>query len=102
MIYRGGTVIQTFPRNIEDSARKKDTKRAEKRKKVKERKAKEKKQREDEKKRFLKLKKQEIMERLAKIQKVTGVDSNHSSRFFSPLFEFFGSVFFLEYSLFCF
>jgi protein KRI1 len=76
--YRGGTVIQTYSRNVEDSARKKDTRRAEKRKKVKERKAKEKKQKEDEKKRFLKLKKQEIMEKLEKIQKTTGIEGNIS------------------------
>jgi protein KRI1 len=77
----GGTLIHTYPRNIEDSARKKDNKRAEKRKKVKERKAKEKKQQEDEKKRFLKLKKQEIMERLERIQKATGVDAEKLAKF---------------------
>lgn len=63
----------TYARDI-DSVRKKDTSRADARKKRDERKAKEAKQIEDEKKREIKKKKREIVDRLLEIQKAAGIE----------------------------
>lgn len=73
-MYSGGAQIMTYARDI-DSVRKKDTTRAEARKKRDERKAKEAKQIEDEKKREIKKKKREIVDRLLEIQKAAGIES---------------------------
>ncbi|ORY52948.1 Krr1-domain-containing protein [Rhizoclosmatium globosum] len=69
-----GTNIQTFSRTIEDSMRRKDSTRAEKRAAVKARKAEEKKAKEEELKRLKNLKKEELRLKLQKIADVAGTD----------------------------
>ncbi|OLY78098.1 Protein KRI1-like protein [Smittium mucronatum] len=71
----GGTTIQTYSRNIEDSIRKQDSKRKTKRKETNERKMQEKQQKVEELKRLKNLKKLEIMEKLEKIKEITGNDT---------------------------
>uniref|UniRef100_A0A6B2L1D2 Kri1-like C-terminal domain-containing protein n=1 Tax=Arcella intermedia TaxID=1963864 RepID=A0A6B2L1D2_9EUKA len=68
----GSTVVPSFPRNPEESARKPDEKRKLKRQRRKEKKDKEKKQKEDEKKHLMRLKKEQIMDRLKIISEITG------------------------------
>ncbi|KAJ3289439.1 hypothetical protein HDU79_004064 [Rhizoclosmatium sp. JEL0117] len=69
-----GANIQTFSRTIEDSMRRKDSTRAEKRAAVKARKAEEKKAKEEELKRLKNLKKEELRLKLQKIADVAGTD----------------------------
>lgn len=68
----GGTQLITHSRNIEDSMRRKNNARKQKRENVKQRKLEEKKRREEELKRLKNLKKQEIINKLKQIQEITG------------------------------
>ncbi|ORY07854.1 Krr1-domain-containing protein [Basidiobolus meristosporus CBS 931.73] len=68
----GSTDIVTHARNIENSVRRKDNRRKEKRLAVQERKKEEKLKKMEELKRLKNLKKQEIFEKLKKIQEITG------------------------------
>ncbi|KAJ3066571.1 KRRI-Interacting protein 1 [Podochytrium sp. JEL0797] len=69
-----GENIQTFSRNIEDSMRRKDSTRADKRASVKARKAEEKLAKAEELKRLKNLKKEELRAKLQKIAEVAGTD----------------------------
>jgi len=68
----GGTQLITHSRNIEDSMRRKNNSRKQKRENLKQRKLEEKKRREEELKRLKNLKKQEIINKLKQIQEITG------------------------------
>lgn len=69
---RGSDQIISHPRVIEDSARRKDSKRAKKREKRKEKKALERTQKEEELKRIKNLMKESIKKQLSKIQETSG------------------------------
>ncbi|KAJ3028723.1 UNVERIFIED_CONTAM: KRRI-Interacting protein 1 [Siphonaria sp. JEL0065] len=71
-----GANIQTFSRLIEDTMRRKDTTRAEKRAAIKARKVEEKKAKEEELKRLKNLKKEELRIKLQKIADVAGTDAS--------------------------
>ncbi|XP_045158400.2 protein KRI1 homolog [Mercenaria mercenaria] len=64
--------IKTFPRSFEDTVRRKDTKRSDKRKEVEERKKKDKEKKKEELKQLKKLKRQEIMDKIEKLKQITG------------------------------
>ncbi|KAL4236583.1 KRRI-Interacting protein 1 [Mactra antiquata] len=64
--------VKTFPRQFEDSLRRKDTKRTEKRKETKERKKMEKEKKKEELKQLKKLKRQEILSKIEKLKQITG------------------------------
>jgi protein KRI1 len=64
--------IKSYPRTIEGSMRRKDTKRKEKREEYKQRKELEKQKKKEEIKRLKSFKRKEIMEKLEKIKKITG------------------------------
>lgn len=64
--------IKTFPRNFEETVRRKDTKRAEKRKEVEERKKREKEKKKEELKQLKKMKRQEILDKIEKLKQITG------------------------------
>ncbi|XP_057331902.1 protein KRI1 homolog [Microplitis mediator] len=66
--------IKRYPRTIEDSMRKKDTRRAEKRAEVKKRKEQEKLKQKEELKRYKMLKRKEIMDKIAQLKEITGND----------------------------
>ncbi|XP_008544758.1 protein KRI1 homolog [Microplitis demolitor] len=66
--------IKRYPRTIEDSMRKKDTRRAEKRAEVKKRKEQEKLRQKEELKRYKMLKRKEIMDKIAQLKEITGND----------------------------
>ncbi len=72
MVDRGSDQIISHPRVIEDSARRKDSKRAKKREKRKEKKALERTQKEEELKRIKNLMKESIKKQLSKIQETSG------------------------------
>lgn len=67
--------MTTFARDIPDSIRRKDTKRAEKRKVDKERKDQEKEKKKEELKRLKNLKKKEILEKLKQVEQVSGASA---------------------------
>ncbi|KAK9768491.1 Kinetochore protein Spc24 [Basidiobolus ranarum] len=71
----GSTDIITHARSIDDSVRRKDNRRKEKRQAIQERKKEEKQKKMEELKRLKNLKKQEIYEKLKKIQEITGNNS---------------------------
>ncbi|XP_052774488.1 protein KRI1 homolog [Mya arenaria] len=64
--------VKTFPRNMEDTVRRKDTKRTEKRKEIKERKKQDKEKKREDLKQMKKLKRQEILDKIGQLQKITG------------------------------
>ncbi|KAH3721145.1 protein KRI1 homolog [Dreissena polymorpha] len=64
--------IKSYPRDMEDTVRRKDTKRAEKRKATQERKKLEKERKRDDLKQLKKLKRQEIMSKIDKLRAITG------------------------------
>ena len=70
----GGTDLVSYPRNPEDSVRRKDTKRADKRKERKERKQLEKTRKQEELGRLKSLKRAEILAKLKTIRELSGVD----------------------------
>ena len=72
VVDRGSDQIISHPRVIEDSARRKDSKRAKKREKRKEKKALERTQKEEELKRIKNLMKESIKKQLSKIQETSG------------------------------
>eukprot|EP01122_Echinamoeba_exundans_P013648 TRINITY_DN5998_c0_g1_i1.p1 TRINITY_DN5998_c0_g1~~TRINITY_DN5998_c0_g1_i1.p1 ORF type:complete len:670 (+),score=253.21 TRINITY_DN5998_c0_g1_i1:22-2010(+) len=72
----GGDQILSFPRFPEDTARKDKSSRKDARKSREERKAVEKKQREDEKKHLMKLKREEIEDRLKQIGEAAGINTD--------------------------
>jgi hypothetical protein len=78
---RGSDQIISHPRVIEDSARRKDSKRAKKREKRKEKKALERTQKEEELKRIKNLMKESIKKQLSKIQETSGASgTTHVSK----------------------
>ncbi|KAL0116065.1 hypothetical protein PUN28_011134 [Cardiocondyla obscurior] len=69
--------IKRYPRTMENSMRKKDTRRAVKRAETKERKEQEKQQKKEELKRLKALKRKEIEEKIEKLKEITGNDDMH-------------------------
>lgn len=65
-------VLSRYPRTMENSMRKKDTRRAQKRAEVKERKEQEKQQKREELKQLKALKRKEIEEKIEKLKEITG------------------------------
>lgn len=65
-------VSARYPRTMENSLRKKDTRRAQKRAEVKERKEQEKQQKREELKQLKALKRKEIEEKIEKLKEITG------------------------------
>ena len=72
----GGTVIQTYTRNVEGSLRRVDDARKRKREERKERKALERQKKEEELRRLKNLKQQEIQDKINKIAQVAGKEAN--------------------------
>lgn len=70
----GATEIQTYPRTIGDSVRRKDTKRQAARERAKVRKGEEKQQKQEEIARLKKIKQSEIIAKLAEIKAITGTE----------------------------
>ncbi|XP_012539733.1 protein KRI1 homolog [Monomorium pharaonis] len=69
--------IKRYPRTMENSMRKKDTRRTQKRAEVKERKEQEKQQKREELKQLKALKRKEIEEKIEKLREITGNDDMH-------------------------
>lgn len=68
----GAAEIKTFPRNFEDTVRRKNTKRSEKRQEVKDRKMQVKDKKKEELKQLKKFKRQEILDKIEKLKEITG------------------------------
>ena len=66
--------IKTYPRTVQNSLRKKDTRRSEKRAEVRERKEKEKLRKKEELKQLKALKRKEIADKISKLKEITGND----------------------------
>lgn len=77
----GSTKVQTFPREIDDSLRRKKSKRAEQRKRKADRLQIEKQKRLEELQKLQNLKQRQINEKIAIIQKVAGCDASEISKF---------------------
>lgn len=69
--------IKRYPRTMENSMRKKDTRRAQKRAEIRERKEKEKQQKKEELKQLKALKRKEIEEKIEKLKEITGNNDMH-------------------------